>query len=75
MSETTQTTESSKSWWETSERFDSEQAAAFFGMKKSSFFVARCQGRLPLPTYRFGNKDFFKRSDCLALIESKVIPA
>ena len=75
MPESTQTNKKS-TWWETSERLDTAQAAEFFGMKKGSFYVATSQGRIKLPKYPFGGKDYYKKSDCLELIEdTRVEPA
>jgi len=70
------TTQSQSTWWETDERLDTPSAAKFFGMKVGSFYVATCSGRIKLPKYRFGGKDYFKKSDCLDLIEqTRVEPA
>ena len=63
------TTQSQASWWETDERLDTPNAAKFFGMKIGSFYVATSSGRLKLPKYRWGGKDYFKKSDCLRVIE------
>ena len=60
---------SNQTWWETDERMDTPQAAQFFGMKVGSFYVATSVGRISLPKYRWGGKDYYKRSDCLKLIE------
>ena len=69
-------TQSKSTWWESDERLDTPEAAAFFGMKVGSFYVATSSGRIKLPKYRWGGKDFYKKSDCLKLIEdSRVEPA
>jgi hypothetical protein len=56
-------------WWESDERLDTPQAAEFFGMKVGSFYVATSSGRLKLPKYRWGGKDYYRKSDCLKAIE------
>lgn len=70
-----ESTQTKRTWWETSERLTTPEAAEFFGMKVGSFYVATSQGRIKLPKYPFGGRDYYKRSDCLALIESKVVEA
>ena len=73
MTESTLKNQQALTWWETDERMDTIQAAAFFGMTINSFYVANSAGRIKLPRYKWGGKDYFKRSDCLKLIESKVV--
>ena len=51
-----------QSWWESDERLDTPEAAAFFGMKVGSFYVATSSGRIKLPKYRWGGRDYFKKS-------------
>ena len=61
---------SNLTWWESDERLDSSQAAAFFDMKVGSFYVATSSGRIKLPKYRWGGKDYYRKSDCLKAIEN-----
>ena len=71
MPESTLKNQQESYWWETAERMDTRQAAEFFGMKVGSFYVATSSGRIKLPKYPWGGKDYYRKSDCLKAIESK----
>ena len=58
-------------WWETSERMDATETATWYGLTLGSFYVARSAGRIKLPKYPLGGKDYFKKSDCQKDIESR----
>ena len=53
-------------WWFTDERIDAEEAAEIVGVSLATFYQYRCNGILVVPTYGYGHKKYFKRSEVKA---------
>ena len=71
MTEATLKNQRALTWWETDERMDSQQTADYYGQTLGSFYVSRSTGRIKIPTYPLGGKNYYKKSDCLKDIESR----
>lgn len=59
-------------WWDTEERMDAAAAAEYLGIRVETFYKYRCTGRLNVPAYTYGRRQFFRKSDLLDAIAQGV---
>lgn len=67
---TDQVTQESTTWWETADRMSHKECADFLDITPASLSSAISRGHYKFARYKVGRKQFYRKSQVLAEIES-----